>query len=160
MKVLIAYATRYGCTGKAACKLAEYPGEDVRVVNLVKENTEDINLNDYDVIAIGGSIYTGKIQKEVKQFCMENIDIIIQKKLGLFICCGLIDQIDEQMNNAFEERLMEHAVVKSHFGYEFNFDKMNFLSRVIVKKLARISESKSVIEEDNIKDFADKLFCN
>ncbi len=157
MKVLVVYATKYGCTEKAAKKLVEHLGQDVKLVNLKKGSVKGLNLSDYDAIAIGGSIYVGKIQNEVKQFCSDNSDIIMKKKLGLFICCGFVDQVNQQFESSFGKKLLNHATVKEHFGYEYDFSKMNFMSKMAVKVMSKTKESKSAIKVNNIKKFADKL---
>ncbi|MCK8827664.1 flavodoxin domain-containing protein [Natroniella acetigena] len=155
MKKLVVYSTKYSATEKAAKKLAGYLGEEIKVVNLATGNVED--LNDYDLIVIGGSIYAGKIQKEVKNFCEGNMNQLMDKKLGLFICCGYEEKADEQLSSCFEQKLLEQAEVKGYFGYEYNFEKMNFIFKMIIKKLAKVDKTTSKIKEENIKQFANEL---
>ncbi|OCL26915.1 hypothetical protein U472_05355 [Orenia metallireducens] len=157
MKILLVYASKYGATKKAAEKLAEYLGDSVKLVNLKEGNLKGIRLKDYDTIAIGGSIYTGRIQKEVTKFCSDYKSEIISKKLGLFICCGNEQEFDNQLRNSFEQELINHAITKGYFGYEYNLKKMNFLFKMIIKKIANITKSESAIADNNIKDFAAKL---
>lgn len=156
MKALIVYASKYGCTEKAVKKLANYIEQDVEMVNL-KDKKENLDLIEYDIIAIGGSIYVGQIQKEVKEFCLNNIDIIMQKRLGLFVCAGFEEKVEEQFENSFGQKLIDHAVTKGYFGYEFNFDKMGLLSKMAVKFVAKKNSSESNILDKNIQEFANKL---
>ena len=123
--------------------------------NLAKDETA--NLEDYDCIVVGGSIYAGRIHPKVARFCARNLDVLLQKKLGLFICCADLARVDEQMAGAFDERLREHAAVVEHFGYEYNFAKMNLLIRTIIRLIAKIHTSQSHIAEDNIERFAEAL---
>jgi menaquinone-dependent protoporphyrinogen oxidase len=157
VKILLVYASKYGATKKAAEKLAEYLENSVKLVNLKEENLKEIRLKDYDTIAIGGSIYAGKIQKEVTKFCSDYKSEIISKKLGLFICCGNEQEFDNQLRNSFEQELINHAITKGYFGYEYNLKKMNFLFKMIIKKMAKIKKSKFEIMEENIKKFAEEL---
>lgn len=157
MSKLIVYATKYGCTEKAVNRLADYLGEGTQLFNLTSKDNKVIKLEEYDTVAVGGSIYAGNIQQEVKKFCSENINTLLQKKLGLFICCGFSEKAEEQLENSFDKKLLEHALTTAYFGYEFNFDQMNFVSRFMVKKLAKVKENKSEIKDENIKEFADKL---
>lgn len=157
MRTLIVYASKYGCTEKAVNRLADYLGEGTQLLNLINEDAKIIKLEEYDTVAVGGSIYAGNIQKEVKKFCSENINILLQKQLGLFICCGFSEKVEEQLENSFANKLLEHAAVTGYFGYEFNFDRMGLMSRFMVKTLAKVKENKSEIKHENIKEFVDKL---
>ena len=85
MKTLITYCTTHGCTEKTATELKQFFGGEVLLVNLKKEPVPD--LSSFDRIIVGGSIHAGQIQKKVKDFCTQNIDVLKNKELGLFICC-------------------------------------------------------------------------
>jgi len=65
METLIAYATRYGCVEKCAKMLAEKLDGKVTLVNLQKTRVDPAS---YGRVIVGGSIYIGKIQKEVRDF--------------------------------------------------------------------------------------------
>ena len=70
MKTAIVYATKYGCTKECAQILKTYlHGE----VNILSAKADKINLSQYDAVFIGGSVYMGKIQKEITQFCKRNL---------------------------------------------------------------------------------------
>jgi len=157
MSTLIVYATKYGCTEKAVKRLADYLGEGTQLLKVDSKDNKVLELEEYDTVVVGGSIYAGNIQQEVKKFCSENINTLLQKKLGLFICCGMSEKAGEQLENSFDKKLLEHAISRGYFGYEFNFDRMNFVSRFMVKKLAKVKENKSEIKDENIKEFAEKL---
>lgn len=156
MSTLIAYITSHGSTEKAAQMLEELLDDDVSLVNLKKNSRPD--LSSFDTIIIGGSIHAGQIQRRVKRFCQEHLDTLKQKRLGLFLCCmeeG--DTAQKQFDEAFPAELRTHAAVTGLFGGEFDFDKMNFFQRAIVKKVAGITESVSKINKDNIHQFAATL---
>jgi menaquinone-dependent protoporphyrinogen oxidase len=153
MKTLIAYGTKYGCTEKCASMLArKIPGE-VTVLNL-KENANH-NIGEYDNVIIGGSIYAGKIQGIVKNFCEGNLKTLLSKKVGLFICCGFEgEKAEKQLVESFPATLQAKAMAKGFFGSEMSLERMGFLDRMIVRKVAKITESYSRILEDNILEFA------
>ncbi|NLY38245.1 MAG: hypothetical protein GX044_02975 [Firmicutes bacterium] len=65
METLIAYSTRYGCVEKCAKMLAEKLDGKVTLVNLLKMRVDPAP---YERVIVGGSIYIGKIQKEVRDF--------------------------------------------------------------------------------------------
>lgn len=155
MSILIVYATKYGCTEKCAKKLSEKLNEEVELCNLNKAKKS--NFSDYDKIIIGGSIYIGKIQKQVSEFCQKNLEALKHKKIGLFICGMNADGVDTQIRSFYPEELIKNAVIAENFGGEFIFSKMNFLEKVIVKKVSKIDKDTSNILEDNIDKLAEKM---
>src|SRR6056297_3111760 len=104
MSTLIVYATKYGCTEKAVNRLADYLDGETQLLNLGSKDNKDLKLEEYDTVVVGGSIYAGNIQQEVKNFCSENINILLQKKLGLFICCGFSEKAGKQLENSFDKK--------------------------------------------------------
>jgi|Deesub1362A_J573_1020465.scaffolds.fasta_scaffold06256_5 menaquinone-dependent protoporphyrinogen oxidase len=153
MNTLIVYATNYGCTEKCATILSEKLTGKVDLCNLKVVNAVD--LSKYDKVIIGGSIYMSKIQKEVREFCSKNLNVLKDKKIGLFICCMRDGNIAEtQLNKSFPQELLANAVAGEYFGGEFIFRKMNFLDKLIVKKVTKIDKDMSNILEENINRFA------
>jgi menaquinone-dependent protoporphyrinogen oxidase len=156
MKTLIAYATKYGCTEKCAKALSEKLTGEVRLCNLKTER--DIEISEYDKVIVGGSIRIGKIQKEVKEFCSKNLNELLNKKVGLFICCMADNEAAEkQLKDSFPKGLLDNAIVKENFGGEFILQKMNFFDRLIVKKAAKIDKDTSNIYNENIDRFANAM---
>ena len=155
MSTLIAYATKYGFTKNCAETLAGKLDEKADICDL-SGNRPD--LAKYDKVIIGGSVYAGKIRKPVARFCTENLNILKGKKLGLFIC-GMADGDDarKQLESSFPEELLAVVAAKDSFGGECNYEKMNFLERLIMKKITGSDKSQSRIEEDHITRFADQM---
>jgi len=152
MSTLIVYATRHGCTEKAVEILKDKLEGDITAVN-VKEN-KNPDLSPFATVIIGGSIHAGQIQGKIKKFCKKSLDILKQKRLGLFLCCmedG--EKAQAQFDEAYPVELRKHAAA-GLFGGEFNFDMMNFLERAIIKKIAGVTDSVSKMKEDQIKQFA------
>ena len=135
MNILIVFATKHGCTKKCVSILSEKLDGKVDLFNL--KETKRLNLDQYDKIVIGGSIYAGRIQKEVSKFCSENLNKLIEKKLGLFICCMNESSKEAQLNTSFPQELLSKAVAKEGFGGEFNFDDMNFMEKTIIKMISK-----------------------
>ncbi|MBN2636080.1 MAG: flavodoxin domain-containing protein [Prolixibacteraceae bacterium] len=156
MKTLIAYCSNHGCTGKTAIELKENLGHEVELCNLKKDNVP--NLNEFDRIIIGGSIHAGKIQKKISHFCNKNIQQLLGKEIGLFICCmeeGKSAQ--RELETAFPKELFDSAKASAYFGGEFNLQKMNFIEKAIVKKVANIEESISKIDHLAILKFSERM---
>lgn len=155
MKTLLAYTSKNGFTEKCAQLLKERLGQDVTLVNLVANPS--VNPADYDCVALGGSIYAGKTQPELTKFCQDYAETLLGKKLGLFLCCANIDQVEQQMATTFDARLLQHAVAREHLGYEFDFGKLNFMMKMIVRAVAKVSKSETRIMNDNMQRLADAL---
>jgi len=160
MNILIVYATRHGCAEKCVEKLSyRLTPHPVTTANL--KHNQIPSLDAYPGVIIGGSIHAGKVQKSVKAFCQKHAQVLRSKRLGLFLCCmeeGAKAQ--EQFSEAFPSQLRDHAAAGGLLGGEFDFDRMNFLERSIVKKVAGVESSVSRIEEEAIdrfaRDFLDK----
>lgn len=149
MKTLIVYATNHGTTESVARKIQEKAHGEITLINL--KHQEKIDLHPYDQVIIGGSIHAGLLQKRVRQFYEKNMSILLQKPIGLFLSCMEENKAQEQFDRAYPEILRTHASSKQITGGAFNMDKMNFIERAIVKKVAGITESISNIKEDRIE---------
>jgi menaquinone-dependent protoporphyrinogen oxidase len=162
MKTLIVYASKYGCTEDCAKTLAEKITGKVELHNLKEKRVVD--LSSYDIVIIGSSIYVGKVKKEVNKFCSEHLEQLKKKKLGLYLCCMHTGDIAQnQLNNAFPQELSTVAVAKDYFGGEFRFNKMNFMEKFVVKRVAEsdknlpnidTKQNISSISQEKINSFA------
>ena len=82
MKSIIIFSTKYGCAEKTAKMLQSKMKGDVRMVNIVKDKVPA--LDEFDAVILGGSIYMGRIQKELTAFISGNLPALLKKKVGLF----------------------------------------------------------------------------
>jgi len=156
MNTLIVYASKYGTTEKCAKLIKKELNDQVELINLKK--LKDVNLSKYDKVIIGGSIYIGKIQKEVTEFCSKYLDILKEKRIGLFVC-GMqdADVINTELSQSFPIELLKIAEVKEYLGGEFLIDKMGFMDKMIVKNVSKVTSNKSNILEDKIHKFAQAM---
>ena len=165
MRTLIIYGSNHGCAKKCAEILKGKLKGEVDIVDIRKDITLD--LNDYEKVIIGGSIYMGKIQKEITEVCESYCDNLKDKKLGLFICCMNESNVEEQLKENFPEKLREASISQAYFGGAFNFKDMNFFERFIIKKVSKnlakedekfrnmdMSKYMDMIEKENISNFA------
>lgn len=151
MKTLIAYMSKCGCTANCAHTLAETIGGDVTLVNLAEETPD---LREFDGVILGAPVYVGNIPNEVKAFHTDNIQLLKQKKLGLFICCGQVEKGQEQLEAAYPVELSSHAFLSKSFGGAISLEKQNFLIRTMLKKVMKIKESYESIDHQAIAEFA------
>ncbi|MFO8061569.1 MAG: flavodoxin domain-containing protein [bacterium] len=155
MKTLIAYGTKYGAAEKIASMIREkISNGEIDVIDL---KTEDIQAGDYGRVIIGSAVYMGRIRKEVKGFIDKNLQTLLTKQTGLFLCCMTEEESeqDELAKRVFPAELIEHSEAVVIPGGEFRFDKMNFIERFIVKKISGVRESKSMIDKEKIEQFTE-----
>lgn len=155
MKTIIIFATKYGCTEKCSNMLANKLAGEIEVLNI--KNSPVADLSEYDTIIIGGSIIAGKINSRLKRFYEDNMDLLLQKKTGLFVCAGMEENAEEELKDNFPEKLIEHSTATGYFGYEFSLEKMNFAVRTLVKKMVKVNENISKISEESINKFAEEM---
>lgn len=160
MKTAIIFKTKHGTTEKVAYMLAKdlsSDGSEVRVIDLAK--TRQPHLVSYERIIIGGSIHVGKIQREIRTFCERHTDVLRTKKLGLYICCMETDDKKRQkeFEDAFPENLKKHASAKAIMGGEFLLEKMNFIERLVVRKVAHTRESVHDIDTEAVEKFLKEI---
>lgn len=154
MKSIIIYATKYGSVEKTAKMLKTKMKGEVVLVNIMKEDVPSLNL--YDNVILGASVYAGRIQKKLTKYITENLPLLLEKRIGLFLCAAQKepDLRVKQLKDVFPTELYNHAVCKETLGYEIYFEKLNFFEKIIMRVIKGDKESCSEISEANIKNFA------
>lgn len=161
MKSLILFGSKYGTTETCANKLKGYMNGEVEVLNINKAS--NVLLDDYDKVIIGSPVYAGMFNKGIKAFIENNKSELMNKKLGLFMCC-MSDgkKITEQFEANVPKELLEKAKIMESLGGEFKFSKMNFFEKKIIKMISKKDKSLgeingktdiSRIDENAIKNF-------
>jgi len=140
MKTLIVYESRYGFVKKAvdfiSVKLLEAPE-----IMTAKE-AKKADLDRYDNIIIGGSVMAGKVQKSITTFINSRLDEILTKRAALLIAAAAdTETLKKEISDAFPVKLREKALYTAHAGYAFDFGKMNFLVRSMMKKMAKTDKN-------------------
>lgn len=138
MKTLIVYGSTYGYASDCVQRLKAMLKGEVAVADAEKGGVPEIG--GFDAVIIGGSVYMGKIQKSVKQFCEQNAAALAAKKLGLFLCCGLPEEFEQSLKNSFPAALLESAAVKACFGGELRMDRMKFVHKAITNMMVKANE--------------------
>ena len=156
MNILIVYASKHGFTERAAFRIRDELGDHATIRNVKKIG--NLDLETFDLILIGGSFHIGKIQSGIRRFIQKNLDLLLKKRVGIFLSCMAEgEEAETQLKNAFPEELLNSAVAVEMIGGEFNFEKMNFLSRSMIRKAAGTEKSVSNIKEQNIGKFISKI---
>lgn len=149
MKAAVIYASTHGTSAKVSEMIALGLGEENTVVFNLKENP-NIDVSQFDVIVLGGSVHAGMMQKKVKEFADKHSSDILKKTFALFMVYMNDKDYEIQMEKAFLSQLRENAVAVRGVGGEFLMDKMNFFQRFIVRKISGHAESVSRIKTDEI----------
>ena len=154
MKTLIIYTSKYDCTTDCALFLKSKLLSDVTLID-AKKYDEKVDLEQFDTVIIGSSVYMGRISKELHLFCEENLEVLYQKKLGFFLCCGLANEINEFFTANFPAKLLEQAQATAHFGSEARLKKMKFLDKCMLRAVTKNDFSPFQILHENIEKFAE-----
>lgn len=157
MKSIIIYATKYGSTEEAANRIKTELGADTQLCNIQKESIPVLDA--YDTVILGGSVYIGMIQKQIKEYCNSHLSELLDKKVGLFLCAGeqKEDAQLKEIQTNFPETLFQHAAAKEVLGYAFPFEKMKFLDKLVMKKMKGDSVSTAEYYDDRISRFVRSL---
>ncbi|MGI9316863.1 MAG: flavodoxin domain-containing protein [bacterium] len=101
MKILIAYGTTEGQTKKIAETLTskiEGMGHDVFLFD-TSSKQEDLDLENFDKIILGGSVHQKDYQEALKLFISANRDLL-SKKPTLFISVSLASAFEDRQEEA------------------------------------------------------------
>ena len=163
MKTLLAYATKYGGTKSCAERIARQLPGGADLLELTPDIQADIT--GYDMVIVGCSVYMGKPRKEAMAFCETHQDILLTKKLGLFLCClqDLDKTVKQQMALAFPTALQQHASALGVLGGVVDYAKLGRLDGIIMKMVAGKQQRKtglsvvSTISQERIDRFVELL---
>lgn len=156
MKTLIVYASKTGTTERCAGILGQNL-KDVTIINLTATQNEDINK--YDLIIIGSPIRMGMIDKRIKDFISKNSNLLKNKKVAYFICCGFSENWKQYYEQNFPKELLDNAITYDTFGGEMNLEKQKGFDKFIVKMVSKnMPQDKEVkILNENINRFIEKI---
>jgi len=153
MKTLIVYATKQGTTKMVAEKLKAKLSGEVELVDININRPH--NLMEYDNIILGGSIYIGKIQKQMKSFVEDNLSMLMNKKICVYICGAEKNEtLEKELTEAFPEALLNKTLFKGAVGNAIDFSKLNIFNRMIAKKVMGVTQSYTNIDENKIDEIA------
>lgn len=152
MKMLIIYASKHGTTEKVARRISSAISNVPTTVLSVKEALR-VELSEYDQIVLGSSIHAGRNQNSMQRFCKKHLPELLQKRVGLFLCCLNPKEYEQSKTYAYPELLRNHAVAYELMGGEYLIERMNFIERFLVKKMVGVTESLSQLDESAYNRF-------
>lgn len=163
MHTIVLYSTKYGGTKVCAEHIAALmPGKTT--LHCLDENPE-ADLSPYDCVALGCSIYISKPRKAVRQFARMHEKELLEKPLGLFMCCiqDIEKNVTDQFDLTYPRALQEHALAMESFGGLVNFTKLKTMDRIFMNMIAGDLRKKtggdiiSTIDEGRIRSFCKRL---
>lgn len=137
MKTLIIYSSRYGLTSEAASELATRLGDMADLVKITKDVNPDPE--NYEQIIVGSSIYMSQADKNIRQWVQEHKTCLLSKQLGFYLCCGLPENFDSYLEQAYGKDLVNHAVTAC-LGGELRTDRMRWIDRRIAGMMTRVAK--------------------
>ena len=156
MKTAIIYASKHGTTRKVADLIkTKLNGDQTVLFNLAEEKHPEFR--NFDRILIGSSVYAGSIQPKVRKFVEQNMIGLLQKEIGIFVCCLFFEKANEQIDKGFPEILRKHAKSVKHLGGEFRFEEMNAIERLLVRKISGVTQNVSKIDIVEIDEFINQI---
>ncbi|GGL54828.1 flavodoxin domain-containing protein [Sporolactobacillus putidus] len=157
MKTILIYATKYGNAAETAQRIKTAIGEDIECFNIMTGPVP--SLENFGTVILGGSIYMGKVQKQLTAYMNSHLEQLLRKNIGLFLCAGEPDEAarSKELQNAFPEALYRHAAAKDVLGFAFNFEKMRFFDKLIMRKIKGDSISTGKFYEDRISLFVNAV---
>ena len=157
MKTVVLYASGYGYAKEMAEQITSGLNGDVQGVNLnVKQK---LDLEDVDTIVLGSSIYVGQIHKSMKEFIKINHDLLLKKRLVIYLCCAFEHEFENHLKNNFSIELLEHASMIQNLGGAIDKSKLNFGHKMMVSMIEKTEAGKKPIlrHEDRIQTILSHL---
>lgn len=95
----------------------------------------------------------GTIQDEMKAWLKEHETALLERPLGLYLCAGTPTESERrrELEEAYNETLRTHAYFAEVVGSGYNFDRMGFLDKAIVRMMAKQKESSLQLDEEKLE---------
>jgi menaquinone-dependent protoporphyrinogen oxidase len=146
-KKLLLYETKKGMTQKLAQILKERLS-DMDVFEAKKFNG---TMDQYESIILGTPIYMGKINKHIKKVINEKANTLSNKKIAIYLCGMAMEDEPQVIMNNFTQKEKDQYFIR-YLGGAYNFERMNFLQKFIIKKLTGENQSKEVVLEKRMEE--------
>ena len=141
MRILIAYASKNGSTASCAERLAKgLNGLDVTLADLAQAHP---NAAEFDMVIVGAGVHHHRFPAPVARFLREQKEILLTKKLGLFLLCGIAEEQVYYMEKLFALDLRERAFEVAFFGGSLRYDGLKFWDKLFVWHLRSL-----IVESD------------
>lgn len=143
-KTVIIYSSKYGVCEKVAKQLANNIGCPYQSVMYTQ------NIDNYDNIILLTSIYKGSGTRHIQRFARINHDLLLTKKVALGCTCYHEDKAFEQLKATYPETLYNHAFFKGSLGSGVDFNKLNFMEKMVFSRFAENENSFYKLNNENM----------
>ena len=141
MRILIAYASKNGAARTCVERLeASLRGAQIKVVDLEREQPDPVA---FDLVVFGSSVYFGKLRPAARRFLKTYAAILAQKKLFLFLCCGISREHEHYLETLFPRELRSAALQILYFGGLLRTEGLSLPDKLLVRAIRS-----SIFEED------------
>jgi menaquinone-dependent protoporphyrinogen oxidase len=144
IKTAIIYTSHHGTTETVA-KLIQQQLQPLPVDLIDLKINKHPCTGNYETIILGSSIHAGKNQSVMQNFCKRYMPELLQKRIGLFLCCMNKAESEQNIQNAYPEILRNRAFSIQLMGGEYRMEKMNFIEKFLLKKIVKVTSSQSSI---------------
>ena len=159
LKTALIYCSDHGTTEKVAGMIAnELTDQNVEIINVKRK--KKIDLSEFDLIIIGSSVHSGKNQAGIRTFIRENLLVLLQKRIALYLCCMNESVEKDEFNKAYPQLLRQHSEYNAIAGGEYLIDKMNFLERFIIRRISGLTGTVSNLKTDEIIKLTNQIKAN
>jgi menaquinone-dependent protoporphyrinogen oxidase len=154
MKTLIIYTSKHGSTEKIASYMKDKLQCDT--VNLLNHQCPE--LEDYEQVIIGGSIYYNSINPAITELIEEKLDLLLTKRVALFLVCLMSEEsAAEQFNNNYSEQLLNHSTADGFFGGILQQQELNPIEKVVTSFVFKNVNVNDDIYYDEVDRFIEAL---
>lgn len=116
MSILILYATKTGATKECAELLSQ------KINCTICSIEQSIpNLENYDTVILGAGVRMGKLYKPIKNYMKQHLDILVKKRIAVFICNAYPDTFQKVIEKNLPIELVKQAVCIKSFGGKVPF---------------------------------------
>ena len=139
MKILIIYSSKNGVSKRAAERLSSelLQGNEISVYDI---NDAPPSPEGFDVVILGGSIRMTKLNKKLKAYLKEHLEIISNMPAAFYICCGIIRDFNDYKATELPSKINFSLGIEC-FGGELKPDKLHGIDKIIVKTMRNSIES-------------------
>jgi len=148
-RIAIVYSSRRGGTEALVSRIQnEVDPQNCDLINL--ESNPSPDLSAYSATVVGGPVYASNVHLPVKNFCELHEKELLQKPLALFTCGMNEPEYHKQLEGAFSDTMQSHSTISLALGGEFNFEKLNWIERFLVKRITGTKASVKNYKDHNI----------
>ena len=154
MKTIIYYASKHGATKEIAGRLAGLL-ENATIVNLCDPSIP--SPEEAERVIVGGSVYIGKLRKEMKGFLIQHQTALVQRPLGLFLL-GLDEKLScDALQKEAPPELITAARRVDWLGGVINPANCSLLERIVLRLVTGKSGKVDTVEQARLEAFADRM---